>query len=171
MTEAYGSERQVRARRLGLAVGHILLWAVEQQAQVDDLVIENVEKNEHWPKDDNHFLKYWLKNEQIRHREKLVWRKFAADSLTDLGMILKVKNQHETVASGRLLKVDLPYASIVMANLSSNDFRTVTFAARRPAPVVEDQQLRSPQQSYFGHSLIVDFEVVSIPPENESLLQ
>ena len=103
------SGRMSRARRLGISVGNILLWATEQQARVDDLVIENAEMNQYWPNGDPGELKKWLKDERNRQKEKLVWRKFEADMLTSLDMTLKIKGYREsTVGYGKLVDIDLP---------------------------------------------------------------
>ncbi len=164
--------RMSRARRLGVSVGNILLWATEQQARVDDLVIENAENNQYWPNGDLDELKKWLKDERDRQKEKLVWRKFEADMLTSLDMTLKIKGYREsTVGYGKLVDIDLPTSEIVLSNWPDITPQTINFAERKTAPALEDHRHQPILQSYYGHKLLVDFEVIHIPLGNEKPLQ
>ena len=158
-----------KSQRLGLAVGHVLLWAAEQQARVDDMVPKNSRKNTYWQG------KPWLKNERERQETKLVWRQYFASRLRSLDMTLRIRDRQEhIIAEGRLLGIDPEKASIVIANLPFGNPSSVTFAQRQPFP--DELRHRQPpledlKQSYFGHQLIVNFEVISIPHGNENLIQ
>src|SRR5580700_2664187 len=166
MHEKYRGENRIfKSQQLGLAVGNILLWGVEQQARVTDLNLRNIHKNDYWPKGDD--LIDWLKQERERHNIKLFERQLAADSLTSLGMELNIRDrQRAIVATGKLIKVNLASASILMANISLGTTDLITFAERLPRPVPPDLDQPPIRQSYYGHRLIVNFDVISIPALN-----
>jgi hypothetical protein len=173
MTEVNSVEQHVRPQRLGMAVGQILLWGVEQRARVDDMVLENASKNPYWKvgaERDDLSLSDWVLNERARQNTKLEWRRLDAKKLLSLDMIMHIRDQQGyIISSGSLQGIKLRSASIVMADLPWGITSDITFAEQLPLP--EDLQHGKLQQSYFGHQLKVNFEVISIPPGNVELLQ
>jgi len=159
MTELNIVEQHIRPQRLGTDVGHILLWGVEQQARVDDMVKENASRNPYWRESaerDGLNLSEWIQKEHARQETKLVWRRFEVEKLKTINMIMHVRDQHGYIIStGVLQNIKLRSASIIMADLPSGITSSITFAEHLPIP--EEFQQGEKQQSYFGHKLIVNF--------------
>lgn len=172
MTEVNSIEQHIRPQRLGTAVGHILLWGVEQQARVDDMVRENAYRNPNWrvrAERGGLNLSNWILNEQARQKTKLEWRRLDTEKLRSINMIMRVRDQQgHIVSSGILQNINLRSASVVMADKSRGITR---IPIAEPLLIPEEFQQGEKQQSYFGHKLIVKFEVLSIPTENVELLE
>ena len=168
MTELRSYERGMNnQRRLGLAVGRTLLWAVEQQARVDDMVLKHINNNDYWwegARRDKITISQWLEKEQYKQKTKLDWRQYDAERLLSLDLLLNLKDQQKnTITTGKLQSIDLRSASIAMTDLPLGNTIDITFARRLPVP-------EGLEQSYFGHQLVVNFVVASIPLIYEKLL-
>jgi hypothetical protein len=106
-----------------------------------------------------------MEKERDRQKTKLDWRQYDAERLLSLDMLLKIKDQQDhTITTGKLQSIDLHLASIALTNLPLGNTNSITFAQRLPVP-------EGLEQSYYGHHLVVNFVVASIPLIYEKLLQ
>ena len=157
-------------KRLGANVGRILLHATTKQAEVDDLDIANSPLNPNWTFDSHNRTRpnvgAYIKKERARQEIKLAWRKYDAELLLGLGMILSVSELIGGVSTtGEPSGLDLRAATLTLATADGEESvdRFVTYAETLPIP-------GEFEQSYLGHRLTVEFDVLSIPRQNRRYL-
>ena len=150
-------------RQLGMNAAQKLLMAVEKLAWVEEYqrrieTVASKRRSGASPSAREARLDYHtLLLEMDTLEDKLAWRQREANDVVDAHPTLRLLRLEDQsiVKEGVLQSLDLSAATI---SIGEDDLDTVQFAASQPVPEGLHQQ-------YFGHVLLVNFEVLAITPE------
>ncbi|MEO8105220.1 MAG: hypothetical protein ABI602_02685 [Candidatus Saccharibacteria bacterium] len=154
---------------LGKITGEILRHAASKQTQVDILAesIDCLVLPDRQTKSGKYALEDYqnLSTELDYQKNKLDWRARSAQNLLAANLELRLTNTEngQMVAQGILSAIDLKKATLRL-DQNEGDPVEVAYAVNLPVPDNLDQ-------TYFGHVLAVDFEVLSVQPEKSWVLR
>lgn len=159
-----------RRQNLGMDAAQNPLMAVEKQAWVDEYQgrFERIAKKRRTGDSLASLVARYSCNKLLAEmdilEDKFAWRKREADDVVDSYPTLKLTHpvDHSLVKEGVLWSLDLQAATIGVGDEKAHE--VVQFATFKPVPQGLDQQ-------YYGHKLIVDFELLAIHPDRNWVLR